>query len=596
MEDTALSANGVDVRAEFREDGSIVLVNGLSLPEVAGTIPDRLRHWASHTPDALFLSQGDRELGYGEAERIRRTLAARLLSLNLSVERPLMVVAENGIDHALLMLAATSIGVPVAIVSATYVAPAAQPWCKFGRIVDQVNPAIVAADAPALVRQALAASSVETALHDLKDNSWLDQVPEQATALVDDAERTVGLDTVAKLLFTSGSTGEPKAVPNTQRMMVSNMLGLSRVWPFLSERPPVSVDWLPWNHTFGGNCCFNTTLWFGGHSHIDSGRPAPNAIHRSVEAIRKWRPTVYYNVPIGFEAILPSLEADPAFAGEFLASLDFVFNGGAPMPVALRSRLEAVALQTTGRVPHIVAGWGSTETAPFSTVLYYDQPYANNLGAPMPGTQVKMVPCDGRYELRVKGPNVMPAYWRDPEATAAAFDDEGFYRIGDAGRFVNPADPAEGILFDGRVAENFKLTSGTWVNVGALRLAVVSAAEKLISDAVVAGEGRGDIRLLLFPNEAACRALLEAEGVAVNADHPASAHPVVRSRIVDLLRAHNERQMGSSTRIARFVVLDEPPSAGQDEITEKGYINQRKVLARRAEMVEYLYSQEPGLN
>ena len=595
MKNTALVAGRIDVKAEVRHDGSVILSNGLPLPEIEGTIPGRLRHWADKTPEALFLTQESRELRYGEAERIRRCLASRLVGLRLTGDRPLMIVADNGIDHALLMLAATSIGVPVAIVSPSYVAPGARPWTKFARIADQITPALVVTDAPALVGEALAASSVEAAVHDISDNAWLLQYPEHGSAEVDEAERSVGLDSVAKLLFTSGSTGAPKAVPNTQRMMVSNMLGLSAVWPFLSERPPVSVDWLPWNHTFGGNCCFNTTLWFGGHSHIDSGRPTPGAILRSVAALRKWRPNLYYNVPVGFEAIMPFLEGDADFAGPFLGELDFVFNGGAPMPPALRSRLEAVALRTIGRSLHIVAGWGATETAPFSTVLYFDQPHANNLGAPMPGTRVKMVPSDERFELRVKGPNVMPGYWRDPVATEAAFDEEGFYKIGDAAKFAKSGDPSEGILFDGRVAENFKLTSGTWVNVGALRLAVVSAMEKLVSDTVVAGEGRGDIRLLLFPNEVECRALLRAVERREPTDVSIGAHPKVRARIAELLRAYNDRQMGSSTRIAGFIILDEPPSPDHDEINDKGYINQRKVLSRRPAVLEKLYSRESVL-
>ena len=290
---------------------------------------------------------------------------------------------------------------------------------------------------------------------------------------------------------------------------------------------------------------------------------------------------------------MPVLESDEAFARDFLARLDFVFNGGAPLPAALRERLEAVAVRATGSAPHMVGGWGSTETAPFSSVLYVDQPFVNNLGVPMPGTQIKLVPAEERFELRVKGPNVMPNYWNDPTATASAFDEEGFYRIGDAAKFVDPEDPTQGILFDGRVAENFKLTSGTWVNVGALRLSIVSASQKLISDAVVTGEGRSEIGLLLFLNDGACRAFVGPQECTDFGERWLGSHPSIEQRICEMLSDHNRQQMGSSTRIARFRILEERPSAAHDEITDKGYINQRRVLDRRADIVADLYEGEP---
>lgn len=593
MADGGLKVAAVDVRAESRHDGSILLTNGVPLPPVMGTIPQRLAHWASERPGTLFLTEGDRELRYGAAEATRRRLAQRLLGLPASAHRPLMIVARNGIDHALVMLAATSVGIPVAVISPAYIVAAAAPFEKFRRILDRLSPAAIFADDVEALQAAMGGAFGDVGLFALRDPAALDKVEPVDSAELDAAEAAVGLDSVAKLLLTSGSTGLPKAVPNTQRMMVSNMLGLAEVWPFLHERPPVSVDWLPWNHTFGGNCCFNITLWFGGHSHIDDGRPAPGLINRTVEALRRFRPTLFYNVPVGVEALLPFFEADADLARDVFSRLDFVFNGGAPLPSALRARIETVARSAAGRVPMIVAGWGSTETAPFSTILYFEQPHANNLGAPMPGTIVKMVPADGRFELRVKGPNVMQGYWGDADATVAAFDEEGFYKIGDAGKFADPRDPKRGVLFDGRVAENFKLTSGTWVNVGALRLAVISAGENLISDAVVAGEGRSDIGLLLFPNEAACRELAGSAACGALPDGISAATlPEVRASIEKRMAVYNASQFGSSTRIARYVVLDEPPNAARDEITEKGYINQRRVLENRQQIVEALYSDD----
>lgn len=577
------------VTAQHRLDGSVVVRTALELPPLSGNLPQRLTHWARHAPSSAYLSEGERVVTYQEAEAIRLRWSSRLLSLPLAAEHPLLILAENGINHALLMLAATAVGIPVAIVSSAYATPAAAPWNKLARVLAQIEPACIVADDTAATLRALTMIGRDIPVRSLGDMDWLERqeaVDDGARAA---AEASVGLETVAKLLFTSGSTGLPKAVINTQRMMVSNMEALALIWPFLAQRPPVLVDWLPWNHTFGGSCCFNIALWFGGHMHIDKGRPVPGLIGRSIEAIRRHRPTLYFNVPIGYELLLQGLERDDQFAADFLGRLDFIFNAGAAMPASLRARLEVITRKVTGRPANIVGGWGSTETAPFATALCFPTAHAANLGIPIPGTAIKLVPQEGRYELRVRGPNVTPGYWRDPQATAAAFDEEGFYRIGDAGRFADPADPAAGIVFDGRVTENFKLSSGTFVNVGALRLAVISCGEKLISDVVVAGEGRSELGLLVFLNESACRAFLGESACAALGETPAAAHPTIAERLVSLLRSYNAKVTGSSNRIARFVVADEPPSAAHDEITDKGYLNQRRVLSRRADVIDRLY-------
>ncbi|HKR87134.1 MAG TPA: AMP-binding protein [Phenylobacterium sp.] len=584
-----MCAARLNVTATHRDDGTILLQSEGELPETTSTIPQRLSHWARETPDAPFLSETDRLITYAQAEAARRRLSAGLAALRLPPDRPLMILGENGIDHALLMLAATAIGIPVAVVSPAYAAASSAPWDKLGRVVGGLDPACLFADDAPAAEEILAAVGHAVPVRPLRDLAWLEAAAPVDPVVLAAAEAAVAPDTVAKLLFTSGSTGSPKAVVNTQRMMVSNMAALAMVWPFLNEAPPVLVDWLPWNHTFGGNCCFNIALWFGGHLHVDRGRPTATSIGRSVEAIRRYRPTLYFNVPIGYEVLLPILERDADFAADFLGRLKFIFNAGAPMPASLRARLEAVSRAATGRRANVVGGWGATETAPFSTVLCFPTEHAANLGAPIPGTTIKLVPDGGRYELRVRGPNVTPGYWKDPAATAAAFDDEGFYRIGDAGKFADPNQPAAGIVFDGRVAENFKLASGTFVNVGALRLAVISASEKLVSDAVIAGEGRCELGLLLFTSETACRTFLGQAVCAELGGAPAGTHPAVIERLTTLLRAYNATATGSSTRIARFLVLDEPPSAAHDEITDKGYINQRRVLARRGVLVDQLF-------
>lgn len=566
-------SNRPSVSAAHRDDGSILLVTELDLPPIEGSIAARLGYWARWTPHAVYMSDGDRLMSYAQAETARRSLSAKLLAMSLGA--PIMIVGENGIDHALVMLAATAIGIPVSVIAPAYVAAAAKPWTRFDGVLDRIAPSLIFADDPAFVEYIVGQLGRDVRIRPLRDLSWLQEAPLAKPAEVSDAERLVGPDSIAKLLFTSGSTGTPRAVTITQRMMVSNMIALGLVWDFLSDRPPVLVDWLPWSHTFGGNCCFNIALWFGGHLHVDKGRPAPGLIGRSVEAIRQYRPTLYFNVPIGYEHLLPLLEADLDFARQFLKPLDFLFTAGAPMPQSLQVRLEAVAMAAIGRRPTVASGWGSTETAPFSTVLCFPAAQAANLGIPLPGTTIKMVPEGDRYELRVRGPNVMPCYWGDRAGTEAAFDEEGYYRIGDAGKLADPADPAAGILFDGRVAENFKLSSGTFVNVGALRVAIISATDNLVSDLVIAGEGRSELSALLFLNDEACRL----------------PRPALIERLTGLLAAFNAGEAGSSRRIERFMIADESPSAAHEEITEKGYLNQRRIRQRRAALFETIHAQ-----
>lgn len=592
MERTSTNIDAAErpaVSALYRDDGTILLTTGIALPPVTGSIAARLGHWARRTPDAVYMSEGERRITYAEAEVRRRNLSARLLSLG--AEGALMIVGENGINHALVMLAATAIGIPVAVITPAYISGGAEPSAKFRRVLDTIAPARILADDPVAVERALAALGRTEAVHPLHDLDWLDRQVAADPALVDAAGAAVAPDSVAKLLFTSGSTGTARAVTVTQRMMVSNMEALALVWPFLAERPPVLVDWLPWSHTFGGNCCFNIALWFGGHLHVDKGRPTPARIGHTVDAIRRHKPTVYFNVPIGYEMLLPRLEADPALAEQFFGGLDFLFTAGAPMPQSLRGRLEAVAMAAVGRCPNLTGGWGSTETAPFSTVLCFPAPEAANLGIPIPGTTIKLVPEGDRYELRVRGPNVTPGYWNDAAGSETAFDEEGFYRIGDAGKLADPGDPAAGILFDGRVAENFKLSSGTFVNVGALRLAIISAGEKLISDLVITGEGRNELAALLFLNTASCRAFLDEAGRGEIDDRCAANHPAIIDRLKTVLSAFNRSESGSSRRITRFLVADEAPSAADEEITEKGYLNQRRIRVRRAALIDRIHTE-----
>jgi feruloyl-CoA synthase len=408
------------------------------------------------------------------------------------------------------------------------------------------------------------------------------------TPAVDTAFARVGPDTLAKILFTSGSTGQPKGVINTQRMMCANQESAAAAWTFLNDRPPVIVDWLPWNHTFGGNHNFNMMLRNGGTLYIDEGKPVPALIGRTIANLREVSPTVYFNVPRGYAALLDHLETDEALQQTFFARLELLFYAAAALPQSLWDRLERLGLKVRGRKVPFISSWGLTETAPSVTMVHFPMDRPGNIGVPGPGMQVKLVPVEDKLEIRVKGPNVTPGYYKAPELTAKAFDAEGWLMTGDAARFADESNPAAGLLFDGRVAENFKLMSGTWVNVGMLRTAVIAAGAPVIEDAVVTGHDRDEIGLLIFPSLAGLRGLCPELGAEAKLEAMV-AQPAVKAALAEGLARHNARSQGSSMRIARCLLLTEPPSIDANEITDKGYLNQRAVLLKRAALVERLH-------
>jgi feruloyl-CoA synthase len=585
------------VTHQRQSDGSLLLDNAVPLPEHAASLLQRLDHWAEETPDQVFIAErlptGWRRVTYLDARSRVDELARRLPGLPLSADRPLMVLAANSLEHAFIVLGAMRIGVPVAVVS-PQVATTVSDLARLRAIVSNLTPgaiycgAGVNRDAALTALQPLEIPLLTDTVQSERGFIRLCDLPRCAQALVRERFEALSPDAPAKILFTSGSTGSPKGVIVTQRMMCSNMAGLGVVWPFLRTTPPILLDWLPWSHVFGGNCCFNLALYYGGSYYIDDGKPVGTGIAQTVENLRGVAPNVYFNVPLGFDMLLPHLEADESLARRFFSALFFLFNAAAALPAQSRERIAGLALKTLGRCPPIIGAWGSTETAPFATVVCFDTPYADNLGIPMPGTTIKMVPDQGRFELRVKGPNVMPGYWRQPDATMSAFDVEGFYRIGDAGRLADDARPEAGIRFDGRIAENFKLASGTWVNVGVLRLDVLDFIKPCAEDVVVTGHGRDTLGLLVFPSIAACRRLV-GDDEAKLASEALVEHPAVVGAVRDGLQRHSARQRGSSTRIERFVILHVPPSRERGERTDKGSLNQRAVLAARAADVEALY-------
>jgi feruloyl-CoA synthase len=596
------------VDCERRAGGTLVLRSPEPLGAYTRCLGEHLERWANERPETVFLAQRDgddwRRLTYSEVRTLVRAIGTNLLGRNLSAERPVAILSENSIEHALLALAAMHSGIPVVPVSAAY-SLMSRDFKKLHTVFALLTPGLVFVDdgqrfAPAL--SALKRYDFDLVVSRngaglaLPAEAFSGLLEREDAALVDRAFARIGSDTIAKFLLTSGSTGEPKAVINTQRMLCSNQQAHAQCWPFLLEEPPVIVDWLPWNHTMAGNNNFGTALVHGGSYYIDEGRPLPGLIEKTVRNLRDISPTIYYNVPRGYDALLPYLENDAELRRSFFARLKVMLYGGAALPKSLWERLNRAAATELGRRVYITAGYGATETAPGVTLVHFETAHTGVIGLPIPGVELKMVPAGdaGKYELRVRGPNVTPGYWRRDDLTAAAFDEEGFYKMGDAGRFVDPKDPAKGIEFAGRLAEEFKLTSGTWVHTGALRIKAIAALTPVAQDVVVAGQDRDEIGFLIFPNLAGCRGLCPEFGEQTQLVE-LLADARVRERVRVGLAKLKAEGGGSSTYATRALFLAEPPSIDEGEITDKGYINQRAVLERRAHLIEELYSPAPSV-
>jgi len=580
------------VDVEALAGGGMILRSPMPLADYAPSLGSWLRHWAGSDPDRVFLAErgGDdrwRKWTYGAFLKRTEAIAQALLDRGLDGSAPVMILSDNAIDNALLTHAAMYVGVPVSPVSPSY-SLMSKDHAKLAHIFSAVSPRLVfAADGEVFARAlaALPLDGVEVVVSSAPPPGLgctaFDDLGAAPTKAVDERFDAVGPDTVAKILYTSGSTGLPKGVINTQRMMCSNQQAIAQIWPFLNTSPPVIVDWLPWNHTFGGNHNLNMVLRNGGTLYIDAGKPAPGLIEKTVANVGDISPTLYFNVPRGFDMLLPFLEADTALRDNFFRNLQMIFYAAAALPQPLWARLEKLSLASRGERVPMVSAWGATETAPMVTAVHYPIQEAGNIGLPAPGAELKMVPNGGKLEMRVRGPCVTPGYWRDDALTRDAFDHEGFYRMGDAGKLADADDPAKGVIFDGRTAEDFKLASGTWVHVGVLRIAAIAACAPAVQDAVITGHDRGTVGVLVFANPAGCDSI----GGAV----------AVRDHIRRGLAAHNAEHPATSTRICRALVLTDPPAIDANEITDKGYINQGAVLERRANLVEDLYRGGPGV-
>jgi len=593
----------VSVACEPRPGGGYVLRSREPLAPYDTSVARLFRAAVERRPDHPFLAEregsgGWRKLSYGEARAHADRIAQALLDRGLSAERPVMVLSGNAIEHGLVTLACFTAGIPIAPVSVAY-SLQSRDHVKLKHIVELLTPGLIyVADTGPFAASlgAIGRTGVEVVAGrngaDLENVTAFDALARtDAGQAVENAVAASHADTIAKFLFTSGSTGFPKAVVNTHGMMTANQQQVVQTWPFLHDDDLVLADWLPWSHTFAGNHNFNLILRHAGTLYLDPGKPLPELIKETVRTLCEVSPTIYLSVPAGYAALLPHLEQNEALAQNFFRRLRLTFYAAAALPQDLWERLDAVALRTTGERIPMTSSWGATETAPMATAAHYLLDRAGNIGVPAPGIAIKLVPSGDKLEVRVRGPNVTPGYWRQPDLTAAAFDEDGFYQIGDAVRLADPNDPAKGLVFDGRLAEDFKLTTGTFVHPGPLRVGVLAAASPVLQDAVVAGENRDRVGLLLWLNPGGCQKLLG--GDAPLAPAVLSAHPRVREHVAHAVRQWNADNGGSSTRVARLLLLNDAPSIDANEITDKGYINQRVALDRRRAEVERLFAAAP---
>jgi feruloyl-CoA synthase len=593
----------VDLVRTDAPDGTILLRSRAPLSPYEPSLVRVFRAAVETAPSRIFLAErrGDawRKVSYEEARRDVDAIASALIERGLSADRPVMILSGNAIDHALLALGAMSAGVPVAPVSAAY-SLQSQDHQNLKYIYDILTPGLVYVSDTAPFARALAALDlVGTEVVASANGANLDGVTPFAALTsaspgpaLEAAVAGIGPDSIAKILFTSGSTGLPKGVINTHRMLTSNQQAIVQIWPFLQDQPLVLVDWLPWNHTFGGNHNFNMLLRNAGSLYIDAGKPVPALVGETVRNLSEISPTVYFNVPAGYAALLPYLEKDEALARAFLANLRLIFYAAAALPQDLWTRLETLAVRTTGERIPLTASWGGTETAPLATSCHFLIDRAGVIGVPVPGVELKLVPTEAKIEVRVRGPNVMPGYWKRPDLTAQAFDEEGFYRPGDAVRFEDPLDASKGIVFDGRLAEEFKLTTGSWVHVGMLRVGVIGECSPVLQDAVITGADREYVGALAWLNVGGCQALLGLDAPAAPAE--LARHPTIRAHVAAALARWNGENGSSSTRIRRLMLIADAPSIDLNEITDKGYINQRRTLECRKADVERLYQASPG--
>jgi len=593
------------VRAGNDDRGRIFLRSTEALAPYPARLTECLLKWANVCPERTFVAKRNaagtwRRISYGEALGYARGIGQALLDRGLSAERPLMILSENDLEHALLALAALHVGIPYAPISPAYslisqdherlrfISRLLTPGLVFASHGERYAKAVCAAISPdteLVVTQAPLPGRTCTAFEDLAAIA--------AGAGVDAAHAAIGPDTIAKFLFTSGSTQQPKAVINTHRMLCSNQQMLVQCLPLLADEPPVLVDWLPWNHTFGGNHNFGLVLYNGGTLYIDEGKPMPQLMHQTITNLREIAPTIYFNVPRGFEELVPALGADAELRRNFFSRIKMLFYAAAGLSQPVWDSLHRLAEQTVGERILMITGLGMTETAPFAICANWEAGRSGEIGLPAPEMELKLVPAEDKLELRYRGPNVTPGFWRQEALWRESIDGDGFYRSGDAVRFVQADAPEKGLMFDGRIAEDFKLATGSWVSVGPLRAKVIAAGAPYVQDVVVAGADRDEIGIMICPHLESCRKLAaRLPPQAPQAEVVQDA--AVRAYFAGMVRRLSADSTGSASRIARALVLIEPLSIDLGEVTDKGSINQRVLLKTRMAEIEQLYAPEPA--
>ncbi|PHP69120.1 feruloyl-CoA synthase [Zhengella mangrovi] len=593
----------LSVEVERRDDGSVILRSPHKLGDFPRSVTDRLDEWAGKAPDRIFLADrrdGEwRTVTYAQALARVRSIGEYMLDHGLSADRPMVILSGNSVEHALMALGAMYAGIPYAPVSTAY-SLVSQDHAKLKHVCNLLTPGMVFTADGKPYEKALAAvmkpgMSLVVAREPVEgyDTHLFDELlATPAGDAVEAAHAAITPDTVAKFLFTSGSTGMPKAVINTHGMMACNQEMIVNAMAFMREEPPVLVDWLPWNHTAGGNHNFGLVLYNGGSLYIDEGSPTPRGIAATVRNLTDIAPTLYFNVPKGYEMLTAQFAGNDALRRNFYSRLKLMQYAGAGLSQHVWDALESNAEQTVGEKVVIVTGYGSTETAPFALTTTWAVERPGEVGLPAPGLELKLVPNAEKTEVRLRGPSITPGYWRQPEKTKEAFDEEGFYLMGDALKFVDPSDPDKGLIFDGRVTEDFKLSTGTWVDFAGVRAKIVKTFAPYVRDAVLTGLNRNFIGALLFTDHDAVRRI--APELADADDAAVAANPEVRRLFQQRLDDLGASSTGSSNFVARAIIVDSPPSLDDHEVTDKGSINQRAVMAARAHLIEDIYADEPA--
>jgi feruloyl-CoA synthase len=602
IREVRIAATEATVR--FGIDGVVYMQSPHPLGPYPTRLTERLEEWAVRAPDRPFLAQREsprtwRCLTYSQVLSRVRNLSQALIDRGLSQTTPLVILSGNSIEHALLALASMYAGVLYAPIAPAY-SLQAREYGTLARIFNLMKPRLVFAAEGAPYERALRSvlpRDVELVVaaappDDIPVTSFLELENTPATIAVDEAHDRVNADTIAKILFTSGSTGKPKGVINTQRMLCSNQEMIRTVLAFLADEPPVLCDWLPWNHTAGGNHNFGLVLYNGGTLYIDEGRPLPSAFENTVRNLREIAITAHFAVPRTYEMLLPYLRTDRVLRERFFSRLKLLLYAAAGLSQRFFDELRALAVDTIGEEILWMTGFGATETAPFALSTGREGAASGLLGLPAPGLELKLAPVGGKIEARLRGPSITPGYWNDQALTRTAFDEEGFYRLGDAMRFVDRDDPAKGLVFDGRLAEDFKLSTGTWVSVGPLRAKFLALAGGYAQDVVIAGHDRAFVAALIFPNLQTCRELCPE--LNQSAPEAVIEHPQVRQQFQAALDELARQSTGTSTVVVRAIVLDQPPSIDAAEITDKGSLNQKAVLQNRANLVDELYVPSPS--